>query len=230
VVEAWAAALDTVGPGMASSISVLHLPPAPTLPTELQGRAAVHLALADPAGGEGAASLLNAVRTAAAPLVDDWGPADAARLAMIHLDPPVSVPAVGAARWLAASAAEAAAELLSVAAVEDSPLALLELRHVGSAPSRRRGAVTTTPAAFIYHAVGALGPSSPAQLDEAFDQARSTWADHDAGLTPGSWVDGASAVPGALPADVLERARAAVAAVDPHGRIRRSRLLSTDSR
>ncbi|WP_157974225.1 FAD-binding oxidoreductase, partial [Desertihabitans aurantiacus] len=100
LVAAWAGALDSMGAGVATSIAVLHVPPLPLFPEPLQGRVGVHLAVADPDGPDGAAPLLEAVRSVAAPVSDTWGPTDAAGLARIHLDPPAATPAVGAARWL----------------------------------------------------------------------------------------------------------------------------------
>jgi hypothetical protein len=47
----------------------------------------------------------------------------------------------------------------------------------------------------------------------------------EAGVTLGSWIEGAAAVPDALPATTRRRAAAIAAAVDPGRRIRRSRML-----
>lgn len=225
VVNAWASNLDAMGGSVATSISVLHVPPLPIFPEELHGRVAVHLAAADPDGADGARPLLDAVRAAATPVVDDWGPADASRLAQIHLDPPDAVPAIGAARWLNGSAPELAADLLRTAIADDSPTVMLELRHVTGPEARRAGALTAPPAPFIYHSVGALGRSTRAQIDESFARAREVWTAADAGLTPGSWIEGAGAVPEALTPDALPRARAIADTVDPEHHIRRSRLL-----
>lgn len=225
VVDAWLGSLDSIGRGVATSIAVLHVLPVPLFPNALHGKVAVHLAVADPDGGEAAEPLLAAVRAAAVPVADDWGPADAARLAQIHLDPPDAIPAIGHARWLDASTAAVAADLLRTASAADSPLVMMELRHVGGAGARRSGAFTSAPAPFVYHSVGVLGRSTRAQLADGFARARDVWTQADAGLTPGSWVEGAAVASEALPHDVLIRARAVADAVDPRQRIRRPRLL-----
>jgi FAD/FMN-containing dehydrogenase len=225
VVDAWLSSLDSIARGVATSIAILHVLPVPLFPEELHGKVAVHLAVADPDGGEEAEPLIAAVRAAAVPVTDDWGPADAARLAQIHLDPPDAVPAIGDARWLDASATLVAADLLRTASAADSPLVMMELRHVGGAGARRAGALTSAPAPFVYHSVGVLGRSTRAQLADGFARARHVWTHADAGLTPGSWVEGAAAVSEALPGEVLTRARAVADDVDPRGRIRRPRLL-----
>jgi FAD/FMN-containing dehydrogenase len=225
LVAAWAATVGSVPAGVSCSISVLHVPPLPLFPPALHGKVAVHLAIADPDGPDGAAPLLRAMRAVAEPVLDTWGPSDAARLARIHLDPPVATPAVGDARWLDATAPDLAAALLSTAAGADSALVLLELRHVAGAQTRRPGAVTTPAGAFVFHAVGTLDRSSREEIGAGFARARSVWASADAGSTPGSWVDGAASVPDALPADVRRRAAAIADVVDPKRLVRRSRLL-----
>lgn len=225
LVAAWTATIGEVGGGVASSLAVLHVPPAPPFPDELQGSVAVHLAIADPDGPTGAAPLLEAMRAVAAPIVDGWGPTDAAGLAGIHLDPPNAVPAIGDARWLDASTPDIAAALLTTAAGADSPVIMMELRHVAGAPTRSDGAVTAPPGDFIYHAVGALGRATRDEIDEGFTAARRVWTAADTGHTLGSWIEGAASVPGALTPAVRRRAMAIADAIDPEQRISRSRLL-----
>ena len=225
LVAAWSSAIGAVGGGVSSSLGVLHIPPMPPFPEELQGTVAVHLAIADPDGPDGAAPLLDAMRAAARPVSDDWGPTDAAGLARIHLDPPTATPAIGDARWLDASTPAIAGALLATAAADGTPLVMMEIRHVAGAPTRRDGAVVTPPGAFVYHAVAPLGPVDRPQIDAGFASAKAVWAAADTGRTPGSWIEGAAGVPDALRADVRERARAIADAVDPDRRLRRSRLL-----
>lgn len=225
LVAAWARTVGTLGSSVSSSIAVLHVPPLPPFPAELHGRVAVHLAVADPDGPDAAAPLLEAVRAAAEPVSDSWGPTDAAGLARIHLDPPTATAAVGDARWLDASTPGIAAALLATAAADDAAVVMMEIRHVAGAPTRRTGAVVTPPGDFIYHAVAPLTLFRRDRVEATFARARGVWSTADAGTTPGSWVEGAARVPGALPADVRERAAAVADAVDPQARLRRSRLL-----
>ncbi|GAA1561495.1 FAD-dependent oxidoreductase [Kribbella lupini] len=225
LMAAWSREIGSLGSSVSSSIGVLHVPPLPLFPEELQGKVAVHLAIADPDGSVAAAPLLDAMRAVATPVSDTWGPTDAAGLARIHLDPPTATPAIGDARWLDASTPELAAALLATAAGDDSPIVMMEIRHVAGAPTGRAGAVVTPPGDFIYHAVAPLGRSSREEIDAGFARARKVWSSADAGTAPGSWIEGAATVPEALPVEIRDRARTIADTVDPQRRIRRSRLL-----
>ncbi|MCZ2850524.1 FAD-binding oxidoreductase [Modestobacter sp. VKM Ac-2978] len=225
LIDAWARTIGTLGSSVSSSIGVLHVPPMPPFPEELHGEVAVHLAIADPDGAGAAAPLLDAMRAAAEPVSDSWGPTDAAGLSRIHLDPPVATPAIGDARWLDASTPDIAGALLATAAADDAAIVMMEIRHVAGAPARRPGAVVAPPGDFVYHAVAPLTLFPRDRIEAGFARARAVWSTADAGSTPGSWVEGAASVPDALPADVRARAAAIADTVDPGARIRRSRLL-----
>jgi hypothetical protein len=227
LVGAWKSGIESVGPSVSTSIAVMHVPPLPPFPEELYGSVAVHLAVADPDGPAGAAPLLEAMRAVADPVADDWGPKDAAGLARIHLDPPVASPGVGDARWLDVSTPEIAERILTAAAAVDSPLVMVEIRHVAGAPTRREGAVVSPPGAFIYHGVGSLILAERPQVEAGLEALRATWADADTGVAPGSWLEAAATAPSALRDDVLQRARSIADQVDPDHRIRRSRLLGS---
>lgn len=227
VVAAWAGALPQVGDDVATSISVLHLPPAPPFPEALRGHPVVHLAIAASGGEAGALPMLDAMRAAAAPVQDTWGPADAKKLAGIHLDPPDRTPAIGDARWLTADTPASAAGILHVAAPADSALALIEIRSVGNTAPARDGAETEVPGPFIVHAVGALlSPDARPAIEQAFVRVRAAAAGVDVGRSAGSWMEGATSVPDALPVKLRERVRAIADAVDPTGVIGRSRYLN----
>lgn len=227
VVSAWANALPRVGRDVGSSISVLHLPPDPALPETIRGRTVVHLAIAASTGEAGALPLIDAARQASPALVDTWGPADARALAGIHLDPPGAVPAIGDARWLTAGTPAHAAAILGVAAAADSPLALVEIRHLANDAAGRPGAETSVPGPFVVHAVGALiEPERRSAIEAAFAQVRTAAGPVDGGRSVGSWVEGATSVADALPAARRQEARRIADAVDPNGVIARSRFIA----
>ena len=227
VVDAWAASMPLIGPDVATSISVLHLPPAPPFPEALRGKPSVHLALAASTGEAGARPLLDAVRAAGKAVADTWGPADAAKLGGIHLDPPAATPAIGDARWLTDAAPAAAKSILTIAAATDSPLELIEIRNVANDAPSRPGAETSVPGPYVLHAVGALSKPTPrAAIDDANSKVQAAAQSIDAGRSVGSWMEGASSVPDALPADLRQRVADIADAVDPARVIRRSRFLT----
>ncbi|GAB3607548.1 FAD-binding oxidoreductase [Conyzicola nivalis] len=226
LVAAWRDGIKRIGPTVSTSIAVMHVPPVPPFPPELHGSIAVHLAVAAPDGPDGATPLLDAMRAAATPVADDWGPKDAAGLARIHLDPPVASPGVGDARWLDASTPDIAEQIFRAAAAPDAPLVMVEIRHVAGAPTKKDGAVVSPPGDFIYHGVGSLMLAQRDRIDAGLEALRPSWAAADTGVAPGSWLEAAATALSALRDDVLERARAIADEVDPDRRIRRSRLLA----
>ena len=226
VVGAWAATIGSVGDDVVTSISVLHAPPGPPFPEELQGRPLVHLAVAAQ-GASGAQPLLAAVRAAATPTVDTWGPADVAKLGQIHLDPPVATPAIGDARWLTGAAPDRAADILATAAAPDSAVVMLEIRSTGDAVPARDGARTSVGGPFLVHGVGALTDADRrTSIDQGLARVREAARSVDAGSSVGSWVEGATSVPDALPEEVRARVAAAADAVDPAGVVWRYRFLT----
>lgn len=225
LVAAWGASLPAVSADTATSLSVLHLPDAPTFPAALRGRSAVHLAIASAAGSAGAEPFLTAVRAAARPEVDTWGPADAARLARIHLDPPGPVPALGYGRWLTAGAPALAAQLLHLAALDGSPLVLVEIRNLDGEPSTTVGAATSVPGPFVLHVVGPLRPGARPAIAAAFDRIEAMIATIDTGRTAAPWMDGSASTPDALPSHVRARVDRIADTVDPDRVLARSRYL-----
>ena len=155
VLPTWGRALATFHPALATGISVLHAPDAPTVPEPLRGKPVVHLCAATVAGPAGEDSLRRLLATLPTPAIDTFGPADADRLAMIHLDPPAPVPAIGEGRWLTDGAAGRVFEILTAAGTgTDSPLAEVELRHVAAPASSVPGALTSVPGNLLLHATG----------------------------------------------------------------------------
>ncbi|WP_375486973.1 FAD-binding oxidoreductase [uncultured Jatrophihabitans sp.] len=227
VVAAWVRTIDDVGDDVSTSISLLHAPPAPPFPEALRGTPVVHLAVAASRGPAGAQVLLDSVRSAVEPAADTWGKADAATLGSIHLDPPPGTPAIGQARWLDASAPGLVAAALTVAAPADAPLAMIEVRSVGNTAAARPGAESSVPGPFVVHAVGGppAGEDGRRALQQAFDAVRAAVAPADTGRSLGSWVEGATSVPDALPVETRTRVREIADHVDPHGTIARSRVL-----
>ena len=230
VTEAWSSAMGDVGDSLSTSISVLHTPPGSPFPAALQGVAIVHLAFASPAGPDAAAPLLRALRGAPSPALDSrWAPADAARLAQIHLDPPDPLPALGIGRWLGSTPPQLAGDVLSTAAGPDSAVAMIELRNVGNSAPARDGAITTVPGPFLLHAVGrAADPSSRAATEQGLTRAYTTAQPADVGLAAASFADGRAEIIDGLQPAARHRLAQVRVAVDPDRRIAPSRIPAGD--
>jgi hypothetical protein len=226
VVSAWAAALPQIGPALATSISVLHAPPFPPFPESLRGTPVVHLALASPQGPEHASALREALASVPAAAVDTWGPADAERLAGIHLDPPAAVPALGEGRWLGPGTPAIAAGILGVAASPGSPVSMIELRNTDSTAPGADGAVTTAPGPFLLHAVGlAASPGAREPLERALTDVRHASAPADLSRSAVSFAEGRPGAADSLPPADRERLAAIRAELDPGHVIAVSRFL-----
>jgi FAD/FMN-containing dehydrogenase len=228
VADAWASAMGEVGDALSTSISVLHTPPGSPFPASLQGVPIVHLAFASPAGPEAAAPLLRALRDASPPALDSsWAPADAARLAQIHLDPPNPLPALGIGRWLGSTTPQLAGDILSTAAAPDSAVAMIELRNVGNTAPARDGATTTVPGPYLLHAVGlAADSSSRAATEHGLVQVRAAAEAADVGLAAASFAEGRAEVADGLAPAALRRLAQIRVAVDPDRRVAPSRMLA----
>ena len=226
VVAAWAGATSRVGPGLATSLSVLLAAPSPLIPAQLHGSKIVALSLASSTGAADAAPLLAALAGGPGPVLDTWGPSDVDRLGQIHLDPPGAVPALGVARWLDGTLPSIAADLFRVAR-DAGPVVQFEVRHVGNDATTRSGALDRVPGDFMLHAVG--GPSDDGDttaLEAAFTAIATAAKPADTGLAIGSWSDGRGSIPDGLPADVRSRVRAVADRVDPGRVLSRSPVIA----
>jgi hypothetical protein len=194
----------------------------------LQGVPIVHLAFASVAGEHAAAPLLRALQGAPAPVVDSsWAPADAARLAEIHLDPPGPVPALGIGRWLGPTAPALAGDMFATAAAPDSALAMIELRNVGNSAPTRAGAMTAVQGPYLLHAVGvASDPDSRHATERGLSQAQAAAQSADIGLAAASFAEGRAAVTDGLDSSALRRLAEVRTAVDPDRRVSASRVLA----
>ncbi|WP_408587418.1 FAD-binding oxidoreductase [Prescottella soli] len=229
VVDAWVSALGQIGDALSTSISVLHTPPgAPTFPLALQGVPTVHLAFASPQGPDTAIPLLRALSIAPAPVVDSsWAPADAARLAQIHLDPPNPIPALGIGRWLGPSAPAVTADVLDTAAAADSPVAMVELRNLDNNAHTRDGATTAVPGPFLLHAVGTANDvASRSRTEDGLSKVRAASIAADIGRSAASFADGRGADADGLDHSGMQRLARISAALDPDRRFAPSRLLA----
>ena len=217
VTAAWASATATVTPSLTSSLSLLHLPPDGPFPHALLGTTVVHLSYASPDGATPLEPMRNAVRAAAAPVVDTTAAGDIVSLARIHLDPPAAVPARGTGRWLGAAAADLAAAMFDAARIgQPGGLNMIELRHTDSQVVGPEGAMTTVPAPFLLHAVGlGIDDASRHQTDEALRAVENAGRAADIGRSAPAFREGQPDTADALPPVDRDRLRTIRDALDP---------------
>jgi len=231
VTAAWSSALPAFGPALTTCVSLLHAAPGPPFPPELRGQPVVHLSLASSAGPGEAAALFGALEGAAAPVVSTWGPSDAERLGGIHLDPPPGVPALGGGRWLQGGTPAVAGDILQAGLAPDTPLMMIEIRHLGDSgpaaagPSPAAdGAMTRPPGPFLVHAVGLAGdPAQRASLEQALQTVWAPAAAVDTGRAAPSFAEGQRSPGSQLSPSAQSRLAAIRSAIDPSSIIRTAR-------
>jgi FAD/FMN-containing dehydrogenase len=228
--RAWTAALATLAPAVTSTLALLRLPPAGPFPDWLLGTTVVHLSYASVTGERDLRPLLEAMAAVATPAVDTTGPADAARLASIHLDPPGPVASRGMGRWLTEDSTHLAADLFEAAKIGSGDgLSMVELRHVAATAAGPEGAMTTAPAPFLLHAVGLADSVRDRQVAEAaLDRLEAAAAPVDLGRAAVSFRDGDSAPGDAYPDGHRQRLLAIAGRLDPGRILRFERAPSRD--
>ncbi len=229
VLSAYAAWAPTLPDTVSTTVRLLRVPPLPTVPEALRGRALVDVGLVvadrEEVGRELVAPLLAGLPR---PLIDRLAPLPPAALAQVHGDPEEPVPGLGHHALLNELPAEAIAALLEVAGPESgSPLLSVELRGLGGALARRTpdaGALGTIDAAYALYAVGV--PFTPAGDDlrapveqrlEAVVAAVAPWAAPTGFLNFADRPGGDSAA--IFDAETHARLLAVKRAVDPEGLI-----------
>jgi FAD/FMN-containing dehydrogenase len=136
VLHAWRAWTGTVPDEVTSLSRILRLPPLPEVPEPLRGRA---FALVEAAylGDAGAGAELIGPLRRLGPELDTFAMIPAPALQQLHMDPGQPVPAQGDGALLADFPAAAIDALIAVAGPDaDTPLASIEVRHLGGALAR----------------------------------------------------------------------------------------------
>ncbi len=217
VVSAWMSAAESVSNSVSSDISLLKLPPEGPFPDELLGTTVVHLSYASTDGGIHLDAMRDAVRGAAAPVVDTTGPGDPQSLSAIHLDPPAAVPARGTGRWLGEVETDVVIATFEAAQIgRPGGLNMIELRHTDHSVFGPAGALTTVPAPFLLHAVGAArDDDARTQVDRVLGDVEAAAAAADIGRAATSFREGQPNVADAWESSEQARLRAIRAALDP---------------
>jgi FAD/FMN-containing dehydrogenase len=157
VLHAWRAWTGTVPDEITSLGRILRLPPLPQVPERLRGRAFVLVEVAYLGDAGTGAELIRPLRRLG-PELDTFAMIPAPALQQLHMDPDQPVPAQGDGAILADFPAAAIDALITVAGPDaDTPLASIEVRHLGGAlarPDPDGGAQAKIDASYAMFAAG----------------------------------------------------------------------------
>lgn len=169
VLAAWSAWTADVPDEMTSSIALLRLPPSPDLPEPLRGRFVVHVRVAYVGSAEAGARLVAPLRAIGPALIDSVADLPYAAIGSVHNDPPMPIPFHDRSTLLREFTPEVIDTVVRLAGPDaQSPLVVLEIRHLGGALDRRPqpgNAIDTRGSAFLLYGVAFGGPDQA----EAFD-------------------------------------------------------------
>jgi FAD/FMN-containing dehydrogenase len=221
VLGAWRRWVAGVPAELTSMARLLQLPPLPSVPEPLRGRAFVNVQAAFAGAPDEAAALLAPLRELA-PQLDTFGPATPAALLRIHGDPEGPTPGLVEHTLLDELPAAALDALLAVAGPgTDSPLLSVELRHLGGALAAApdgAGALGSLDAAFSVHTVGVpMTPELGAAVVERGRRVVGALSAHGRGRRYLNFVEHPSDAAASFAPEALDRLRAVRAAADPHG-------------
>jgi FAD/FMN-containing dehydrogenase len=157
VLHAWRTWTATVPDEITSLGRILRLPPLPEVPERLRGRAFALVEAAYLGDAAAGAALIQPLRQLG-PELDTFAMIPAPALQQLHMDPDQPVPAQGDGAFLADFPAAAIDALITVAGPDaDTPLASIEVRHLGGAlarPAPGGGAQAKIDASYAMFAAG----------------------------------------------------------------------------
>jgi FAD/FMN-containing dehydrogenase len=223
LLRAWAAWTPTVDDRTTTNVAVLRLPPLPTVPEPLRGRAVVALRVAHLGPVEEARALIAPLVVAAGtPIVDSLRDMPFSEVGTIASEPTDPVPSWDKGTLLH-GLDDAAVDAIVGLVGEDArtPLAVVELRHVGGALCRDplvANAVGGRDAAYTVNAVGAMMPELREAVPAAGEQLLAAVRPWGTGGTQANllgWSSDPAEIRSAWPAATYRRLARLKAAWDP---------------
>jgi FAD/FMN-containing dehydrogenase len=157
VLHAWREWTGTVPDEVTSLGRILRFPPLPEVPEHLRGRALALVEAAYLGDAAAGAELIRPLRQLG-PEIDTFATIPASALGQLHMDPGQPVPSQGDGEFLADAPAAAIDTLVALAGPDaDTPLASIEIRHLGGAlarPALGAGAQPEIGASYLIFAGG----------------------------------------------------------------------------
>ncbi|BBX66539.1 FAD-linked oxidase [Mycobacterium saskatchewanense] len=215
VIAAWANATARVSASVTSALSVLKLPPEGPFPDELLGTPVVHLSYASPDGGAVLDGMRDPVTSAAQPVVDTTGPGDVASCPRSISTRP-RLPARASEYGWATTRQTPSPRRSTLPAGRRGGLNMIELRHTDCGPTDVDGALTSVPAPFLLHAVGAAADGDTRDLvDESLRAVGVASRAANTSRTAPSFRDGQLDAGESMSTSDFNRLRAVKIALDP---------------
>ncbi len=205
---------------VASVLKLLQLPDLPEIPEPLRGNSFTVILAAVLGGPEAGAELVEPLRRLG-PQLDTFTMAPAKALSWLAMDPEDPMPYTTSHQLLGELPGAAIDELIAVAgAGSESPLAMVELRHLGGALARsapHHGAIDRIDGDYLMFAVGGIfAPELVPVMESAADRVATALEPWARGLYP-SFVEKSVDVSSGFDPDSWRRLRAVRASVDPEG-------------
>jgi FAD/FMN-containing dehydrogenase len=209
---------------------LLRFPPFPEIPEPMRGGAFVSVDVAHLGSAEEAEALLAPLRSLPALHTDSLGTVPLAELGGICAEPVDPMPIIEMSGLLRDFDDVAIDRLLAVAGGAESPLLVVQIRHLGGALARATESDGPAGAIDEPYQLFCLGvPVSPevtAAASASFAAIREGLADHLTGRRAFNFLADSDDPAGALSASALTRLASVKEAVDPEGRFRSNRPVS----
>lgn len=222
VLRGWVDWLPTAPADVSTSLALITMPPLPFIPEPLRGQRVLALRFARPGSVADGERLAAPLRALAPALTDDLGELPLAEVARIHGDPEDPGESWSAGTLLQSLDQGFVDVLLGTAASPSSPLAVVELRHLGAAASTDvpEGSAAAGRGAIAAVSTVAAGPEpvraqGPAAF-EAFKAAAGAWLAEHENVSFGD-ARTAESYRAMWPAEAYQRLTRVRAAHDPAG-------------
>jgi hypothetical protein len=217
VIHAWRESMPGLPEELMTWVSLLQFPDLPGIPDPVRGGSFVipmGAYLGEEADGR---ELLRPLRELG-PAMDTFGMAPPAVLADLAMDPPDPLPYRSSHQLLAGVSASAVDDLVAAAAQPGSPLALVQLRHMGGALSRTTpgaGARATLPGEICLFSVGiVVDEVSSAAVGETVTAVEDAMRPYEVGYYP-NFVEEPTDASGLFDPETWTRLREVKALYDP---------------
>lgn len=170
VLDAWRRWVETVPERTASQASVINVPPLETVPEPIRGRSIVSIGIVHHGLAVEGEALVSALAGELGPrLFEFMGPLPVPALGMVAMDPPDPMPYVMRSQMLTDVTDEVLGTMVSGVARADSPLIMLQIRHLGGALQRLpqdAGAVGHIPDPFMIYGIGLASDAAASEAVE----------------------------------------------------------------